>query len=115
MSRSINSPARAVFWIGQTFLLCGSAALLWSGIEWIRATRTAPVVWAETEWLTTKIQSITAPSGEPLVIYDPERARLLIIDRSLPRGTEVCIAQTCLLDTEWSLLGQEQAVSKVTR
>lgn len=50
------------------------------------------------------IQAIAAPSGAPIVLYDPAHKRLMLVVGALPRGTEVCINKRCLLDTGWTAL-----------
>jgi hypothetical protein len=50
------------------------------------------------------IQMIVAPSGAPIVLYDPEHKRLILIVGALPRDTDVCINRRCLIDASWTML-----------
>lgn len=50
------------------------------------------------------IQMIVAPSGAPIVLYDPEHKRLMLIVGALPHDTDVCINKRCLIDTSWTML-----------
>jgi hypothetical protein len=53
---------------------------------------------------TWRPQVIAASSGNPMIIYDRERMRVILVDKLMPRGLEVCIHSICLLDTEWQQL-----------
>lgn len=61
----------------------------------------------ETIW---RPQVISAPSGTPMIIYDRNRMRVVLVDKIMPRGLEVCLRSICLLDTEWQRLYDDSQV-----
>ena len=48
-----------------------------------------------------RIEAIGSPSGIPVIVYDPDRNRIMINTKNLPNGLDICIDGVCARDTHW--------------